>query len=84
MQATYELVPTIADIIAAHCPGTDVRGAFVRACLRGDWGEAEAMVEGMLAEPWHLKGYQANRLGEFLELIRLCQGRAIFADSRAA
>jgi hypothetical protein len=84
MQAAYELVPTIADIITAHCPGTDARGAFVRACLSGHWEEAESMVEGMLAEPWHLKGYQANRLGEFLELTRLCQGRAVFAQAGAA
>jgi hypothetical protein len=29
------------------------------------------MVEGMLAEPWQLIGYQENRLREFLELLRV-------------
>jgi len=29
------------------------------------------MVEGMLAEPWHLIGYQENRLREFLELLQV-------------
>jgi len=76
MQAAYKLLPVIADIIAAHCPGTAARDSFVRACLRGHWEEAEGMIEGMLAEPWHLRGYQENRLAEFLELMRLCQGRA--------
>ncbi len=76
MHATYELVPIIADIIHAHCPGTNARRLFVRACLSGHWDEAESMVEGMLAEPWHLRGYQEKRLGEFLELMKLCQGRA--------
>jgi hypothetical protein len=27
------------------------------------------MVEGMLAEPWMLRGYQEARLREFLELL---------------
>ena len=27
------------------------------------------MVQGMLAEPWLLRGYQENRLREFLELL---------------
>jgi len=63
MQAAYALVPIIADIIHAHCPGTNARCAFVRACLSGQWDEAESMIEGMLAEPWHLRGYQENRLG---------------------
>jgi hypothetical protein len=27
------------------------------------------MIEGMLAEPWHLKGYQETRLREFLSLL---------------
>jgi hypothetical protein len=84
MQTAYELVPMIADIIAAHCPGTNARESFVRACLMGHWDEAESMVEGMLAEPWHLRGYQEKRLGEFLELMKLCQGRAIFAEQDAA
>jgi hypothetical protein len=32
------------------------------------------MVEGMLAEPWHLQGYQENRLREFLELLHVNRG----------
>jgi hypothetical protein len=84
MQAAYELVPIIADIIAAHCPGTGARDAFVRVCLMGDWHEAASMVEGMLAEPWHLRGYQENRLGEFLELMKLGQGPALCAQQDAA
>jgi hypothetical protein len=32
------------------------------------------MVEGMLAEPWHLKGYQEPRLRECLELLQLEYG----------
>lgn len=31
------------------------------------------MVEGMLAEPWLLRGYQENRLREFLELLPVSQ-----------
>jgi hypothetical protein len=58
MGAIYELVPVIADVIAAHCPGTDARANFVKACLHGHWGEARSMIEGMLAEPWLLRGYQ--------------------------
>jgi hypothetical protein len=27
------------------------------------------MVEGMLAEPWMLRGYQENRLRDFLALL---------------
>ena len=68
MHAVYELAPVIAQVIAAHCPGT-TRAAFVRACLHRQWGEARSMVEGMLAEPWVLRGYQENRLREFLELL---------------
>jgi hypothetical protein len=33
------------------------------------------MVEGMLAEPWHLRGYQETRLREFLELLKLIEVR---------
>jgi hypothetical protein len=33
------------------------------------------MAEGLLAEPWHLKGNQEARLQEFLELMQLDQGR---------
>ena len=40
-------------------------------CVHGDWAEAKVMVEGMLAEPWHLIGYQENRLREFLELLQV-------------
>jgi hypothetical protein len=71
MHAVYELAPVIADVISAHCPGTRARENFVRACLHGDWSEARTMIDGMLAEPWHLRGYQENRLREFLELIPL-------------
>ena len=71
MQIVYELAPVIADIIAAHCPGTRAREDFVRACIQGDWYEAQEMVEGMLAEPQWLRGYQETRLREFLELVKL-------------
>ena len=47
----------------------------VRAtCVHGHWAEATAMVEGMLAEPWHLRGYQEVRLREFLELVQVHEG----------
>jgi hypothetical protein len=65
----YELAPVIADVISAHCRGTIARERFVRACLGGDWQETKSMVEGMLAEPWHLRGYQESRLRDFLGLI---------------
>jgi hypothetical protein len=68
MQIVYELVPVIGDVISAHC-STSARQQFVRACLQGDWHEAKSMVEGMLAEPWHLRGHQETRLREFLELL---------------
>lgn len=77
MRALYELVPVIADVIAAHCPGTNARRRFVRACLNGRWDEAGIMIEGMLAEPWHLKGYQEDRLREFLEIVQLDRGGAL-------
>ena len=41
----------------------------MRACIHEDWHEAKGMVQGMLAEPWLLRGYQENRLREFLELL---------------
>ena len=66
MQIVYDLAPVIADIIGAHCPGTKARGNFVHACLLGDWTDAREMVEGMLSEPWLLRGYQEKRLREFL------------------
>ena len=69
MYAVYQLAPVIADIIAAHCPGSRARAEFMRACLHGDWRVAGEMVQGMLAEPQWLRGYQENRLREFLELI---------------
>jgi len=31
------------------------------------------MVQGMLAEPWHLIGHQENRLREFLDLLQVAQ-----------
>ena len=75
MQIVYELAPVIADIISAHCPGTGAREEFLRACVHGHWNEATEMAQGMLAEPWHLKGYQEARLQEFLELTQVGQGR---------
>jgi hypothetical protein len=68
LRSVYELVPVIADVIRAHCPGS-ARADFMQACLHGQWHEARSMVEGMLAEPWFLRGYQENRLREFLELL---------------
>jgi hypothetical protein len=74
MQVAYELAPVIAEIISAHCPGTRARDEFVHACVYGQWDDAMEMVEGMLAEPWHLRGYQETRLREFLELLKLDRG----------
>ena len=74
MQVVYELAPLIADIISSHCPGTRARAEFVGACVRGDWEEASEMVEGMLAEPQYLRGYQETRLREFLQLVQVRQG----------
>jgi hypothetical protein len=71
VQVVYQLAPLIADIISAHCPGTRAREEFVRACVHGDWYEAKEMVEGMLAEPQWLRGYQETRLREFLQLVQL-------------
>ena len=68
MQAVYELAPVIADVIAAHCPGTTAREHFVRACLGGHWYEAKSMIEGMLAEPWH-SGAIRRCVREFLDLV---------------
>jgi hypothetical protein len=81
MQALDKLVLVIAEIIAAHCAGTRARNEFVQACLRAQWAEAQAMVEGMLAEPWHLVGYQERRLREFLELLRAAQREPAKASS---
>jgi hypothetical protein len=69
LRALYELVPVIGDVIDSHCPGTSARAEFMRACLHGHWAEARSMVEGMLAEPWVLRGYQEIRLHEFLDLL---------------
>lgn len=71
MQIVYQLAPLIADIISAHCPGTRAGGEFLHACVHGDWLEAKEMVEGMLVDPQHLRGYQENRLREFLTLVQL-------------
>jgi hypothetical protein len=77
MQLVYKLVPVIADIIAAHCAGTHAREDFLRACVYGHWDEATEMIEGMLAEPWHLKGYQEARLQEFLDLLQIGRGVSV-------
>ena len=74
MQIVFELAPVIGTIISAHCPGTGASEEFVRACVYGHWDEATVMVEGMLAEPSHLKGHQESRLREFLELVQVNQG----------
>ena len=63
------LVPVIADVIVAHCPGTTARERFVRACVGGHWDEAQGMIEGMMSEPWRLRGYQESRLRQFLDLM---------------
>jgi hypothetical protein len=81
LRAIYELVPVIGDVIDAHCPGTTARSDFMRACLRGHWDEAKGMIEGMLAEPWMLRGYQENRLREFLELLPMTEPSARAAVS---
>jgi hypothetical protein len=82
MRVVYELAPVIANIISAHCPGTRAREEFVSACIRMDWEQAKSMVEGMLAEPWHLRGYQEDRLREFLRLVQM--DRSIGAQPLAA
>lgn len=69
MNAVYEIVPVIGAIIGAHCRGTSAQQQFLRACLCADWFEARSMVEGMLAEPWLLRGRQEARLREFLEML---------------
>jgi hypothetical protein len=73
MRTLDQMVLVIAEIIAAHCAGTRAREEFVQACVRAQWAEAQAMVEGMLAGPWYLVGYQERRLREFLELLRAAQ-----------
>jgi hypothetical protein len=78
VQIVYDLAPVIATIISAHCPGTSAREEFVRACMLADWSEAASMIEGMLAEPWHLRGHQETRLREFLQLLELNGGTTSF------
>ena len=68
LRTIFDLAPVIADIIGSHCPRTRARRDFLRACINEDWEEVHAMVEGMLAEPWYLRGYQAVRLREFLTI----------------
>ncbi len=68
MHALYKLVPVIGEVIASHCRA-ETRSRFVRSCLAGEWIDVRAMIEGMLAEPWLLKGHQETRLREFLELL---------------
>ena len=74
MRLVHDLAPVIAEIISGHCAGTRARKDFLTACVREDWSEAKVMVEGMLAEPWHLIGYQESRLREFLELLQPEEG----------
>ena len=63
MQVVHELAPTIAAIISGHCPGTGAREEFVKACVKSDWAEVREMVEGMLAEPWHLCARSEGQYG---------------------
>jgi hypothetical protein len=37
----------------------------------GKWNEAKNLIEGMLAEPWHLRGYQETRLRKFLQVVEI-------------
>jgi len=81
MRVLDEMVPVIAEIISAHCAGTSARSEFVQGCLRTEWSEVQAMIQGMLAEPWHLIGHQESRLREFLELLQAVQGGTETATS---
>jgi len=65
----YDMMLVIADVISAHCPGTTARERFFRASLTEDWEEVRCLIDGMLAEPWHLRGNQEQRLQEFLDLV---------------
>ena len=69
VRPVFDLAPVIADIIGSHCPRTRARRDFLRACIKEDWEEVHAMVEGMLAEPEYLRGYQETRLREFLRMV---------------
>src|SRR5262249_7242019 len=53
----FDLAPVIADVVAAHC-GRTARERFLQACVFGHFNEAKSMIEGVLAEPWHLRGHQ--------------------------
>ena len=77
VQVLYERALVIADVISAHCHQTRAREDFVGACVSGEWSDVKAMVEGMLAEPWHLVGYQEHRLREFLEILELRTGTLV-------
>jgi hypothetical protein len=79
MRTLDNMMLVIAEIIAAHCAGTCAREEFVQACLRAQWAEAQAM----LAEPWHLVGYQESRLREFLELLLAAQAEPAQPSSGA-
>jgi hypothetical protein len=78
--AVYDLALVIAEIISAHCRGTSARERFLQACIGSDWGEAVSMIDGMLAEPWHLKGHQERRLREFLGLVSAARSDQTSAD----
>ena len=65
----HQLALVIADVIDAHCAGTSARERFLRACLGAEWDEVASMIEGMLAEPWHLIGHQERRLHKFRRLL---------------
>ena len=80
MPAVYDLALVIAEIISAHCPRTSARERFLQACIGTDWGEAVSMIDGMLAEPWHLMGYQERRLREFLNLVSAARGDQTSTD----
>jgi len=69
VHAVYDLAPVIADIIASHHPGSSERKRFLRACLAGEWNDAQSIVDGMLADPMRLRGFQENRLREFRDLL---------------
>lgn len=78
VQIVFDLAPVIGTTKSAHCPGTGARAEFLRACVHGHWDEVTAaiMVEGTLAEPWHLQGYQETRLRQLLEFVQARPGIA--------
>jgi len=77
----YDMMLVIADVISAHCPGTTARERFFRASLTDDWEEVRCLIEGMLAEPWHLRANQEQRLQEFLDLVPIGSSSQITALS---